>query len=423
MLNKLLQSDFVKNSSILIIGTTLAQLIPILIQPIIRRVYTDAETGRFDLYMSFVAILAAISHFNYARTVVIPKSEETAKNLLSGAIIITSIVSLIAFLIFLLAGDFIIEQFGLPKGIAPWLKYIPLSVFFIGSYNSINFWLTRNKKFKSIAFNKFIRRSAEGGTQILSKGISKNGLIVGNIVGDLINFAVHLFQLKKTNFNFEGISIKNIKKALIDFKDFPLYSLAPTLLNTISASLPIIIISATFGEKIAGQYGLSRTVLILPLALISVAISQVLLQKISEKKNRQEPIGQIIKGIFLSLSGLSLIAATIIYFFSTPIFNFAFGENWVLASEISKILIFYFCIDFIVTPLSIVFIALEKIKINSLWQIGHFFLILTLYLIQDFTIYQFMYYYMGISIISYLAYGILIYFTVRNYDNRIINHS
>lgn len=420
MLSKLLQSDFIKNSSILIIGTVLAQVIPILIQPTIRRIYSDAQTGRLDLYMSFVAILASFIHLNYSKTIVIPKDEKAATNLLGGSILSSFFISILLFFIFLFFGDSIIALLNLPTSFTPWLKYIPLSTFLIGSYTSMTFWLTRTKKFKSIALNKFSRRSGEATTQLISKSYSSNGLIFGTIIGDIINFFSNIYQVKKTTINLKLISISGIKKEFKNYKDFPIYSLLPTVLNTLSSNLPIIMITSFFSDKIAGQFGLSRMVLAIPLALISVSLSQVLLQKVAEKRQKEESIKSLIQRIFIVLVSISLIGTIIIYFFSEPIFTFAFGQDWLLAAHISKKLIFYYCLYFIATSLSVIFIALEEIKTNSIWQALHFISILSLYFFRDFSVFNFVTVFTIINVISYIIYLYLIYYIVKKYNSSLL---
>lgn len=419
-LKQLYQSDFIKNSSILIIGTVLAQLIPILAQTYIRRVYTDAETGRFDLYMSFVAILASFVHLNYAKTIVIPKSEKSASNLLAGSLLSSFFLSVLVLIVFLIAGENILNLLNLPIEFLPWLKYIPLSIFLIGSYTSITFWLTRKKKFKAIALNKFSRRTGETTTQIFGKNLSSNGLITGVIIGDAINLISNLVQLKNSSFFLKNISIKGIKKEFKNYKDFPIYSLLPTLLNTLSSNLPVIMITAFFSDKIAGQFGLSRMVLAIPLALISVSISQVLLQRVSEKRQNQESIKKTVKSTVLFLLAISFIGTIIIYFFSVPIFKVAFGDQWDLAATLSQTLIFYFSISFIATPLSVIFIALEEVKINSLWQILHFTAISMLYFFKDATILEFATIFTIINFISYSIYIFLTFTVMKNYHKSLL---
>lgn len=419
-LKQLFESDFIKNSSILIVGTVLAQLIPIFAQYYIRRAYTDAQTGRLDLYMSFVAILASFIHLNYAKTIVIPKSEKSATNLLAGSLLSSFSLSILVLIVFLFLGENILQFFNLPIEFLPWLKYIPLSIFFIGSYTSITFWLTRKKKFKAIALNKFSRRTGETVTQLISKNISSNGLILGVIVGDFINLMSNIIQLKGTGFRLKDISLQNINTEFKSYKDFPLFDLLPTLLNTLSSNIPVIMVTAFFSDKIAGQFGLSRMVLAIPLALISVSISQVLLQKVAEKRQNSESIKKIIKNIAFFLFSASLIGTVIIYFFSYPIFEIAFGKNWGTAAQISKILIFYYSLDFITTPLSVVFIALEKIKINSIWKISHFLLVCSLYFFRDIELFDFISIFMIINVISYSIYGILIFTAVKSYEKSLL---
>jgi O-antigen/teichoic acid export membrane protein len=41
------QSDFLRNTVILVFGTGIAQMIPILLQPVLRRIYAPADFGAF----------------------------------------------------------------------------------------------------------------------------------------------------------------------------------------------------------------------------------------------------------------------------------------------------------------------------------------------------------------------------------------
>jgi O-antigen/teichoic acid export membrane protein len=421
MLNKLRKSDFIKNSSILIIGTVVAQIIPIMIQPIIRRTYTDAETGQLDLYMSFVAILASFAHLNYSNAIVIPKSEKSAMNLLGGAIISSFSISLLLFIIFFIFDSHIINLLNLPISFTPWLKYIPLSIFLIGSYTSMTSWLTRVKKFKAIAINKFSRRSGEAFIQITGKNLSTNGLIIGAIFGDLINFISNIYQISKTSFKLNLISLSKIKTEFKTFKEFPIYSLLPSLLNTLSSNLPIIMITSFFSVKIAGQFGLSRMVLAIPIALISVSLSQVLIQSIAEKRQKKESIKDLMRNLFIFLMIISTVGTLIIYFGAPRIFSIAFGAKWKLASEMSQVLIFYYSVSFVATSISVVFIALEEIKINSAWQTSHFILILSLFFFKGNSIMSFITVFTIFNIISYLIYLLLAYYVIKKYTASITN--
>lgn len=422
MLSKFKQSDFIKNSSILIIGTVLAQLIPILIQPIIRRTYTDAETGQLDLYMSFIGIMASFVHLNYAKTIVIPKNENSAMNLLGGSLLSSLFLSSIIFIVFFFFDEQIITLLSLPTSFKPWLKLVPFSVFLIGSHTSLTYWLTRTKKFKSIAYNKFSRRTGEGTTQVFGNNLAFNGLILGSIIGDFINLLCNIYQVAKTRFKLKNISLEGIKKEFIQYKDFPVYSLLPTFLNTLSSNLPVIMISAYFSDKITGQFGLSRMVLAIPLALISVSLSQVLLQKVAERRQQKQSIKKLVINMFFTLAILAAVGTLVIIFFSEPLFTFAFGEQWIMSSQIAKIMIYYFALYFVATSFSVIFIALEEIKLNSIWQALHFIAIASLYFFKNLPIFDFITVLMLINVVSYGIYLYLTYKIINKYENSILKN-
>ncbi len=82
MLSKIkLKSEFSKNTLTLMIGSALAQVIPIIISPILTRVYTPEEFGIFALYITFISIGASLVTAKYETAILLPKKEENAKYL------------------------------------------------------------------------------------------------------------------------------------------------------------------------------------------------------------------------------------------------------------------------------------------------------------------------------------------------------
>ena len=107
-------------------------------------------------------------------------------------------------------------------------------------------------------------------------------------------------------------------------------------------------------------------------------------------------------------------------FFGIEIFTWVFGIEWKTAGQLTQILIFSYAIKFIVSPLTSVFTALEKIKISSIRQIGYFLAIGCLYLLKNCTIEEFLLYYVLIDLISYFIYYLLLVGVCKKYDNKIL---
>ncbi len=71
---KIRNSELFKNTSILVSGTALAQLIPILLQPILRRFYSPEVFGAYSVYLSLVGILYVLSSLRYEMAIPLPRN-------------------------------------------------------------------------------------------------------------------------------------------------------------------------------------------------------------------------------------------------------------------------------------------------------------------------------------------------------------
>lgn len=413
------KNEFLKNSLVLITGTAIAQVIPILFQPFLRRIYTAEEFGVFAIYFSLFSFLVVIASARYDSVVLLPKEDNDASLIVSGALVISLIFSLLLTIIVLIFQNNIITLFELPTSIKPFLLLLPLSVFFGSCYRVLNNWLVRKKKFKASSVNKIVRRGSEGSVQLFL-GFSKNssGLFIGSIIGDFFNCLMGLFQSKKSGFKF-SIETQKVKPLLLKYKDFPLYNSLPTLLNTLSFVLPIFIINNHYSKEITGQFDLTKQMLALPIALISVAISQVLIQKITELKQDSRRIKPLLLKTMLTLTVFSIIGLALILLFGVNLFTFIFGNEWLIAGELSQILIYAYALKFIVSPLSVTFIALEKIKVSSLWQTLYFISICSLFFLENLTIKEFLYFYIFIELGAYFTYLILMFWVATKNDKLI----
>ncbi|MBE9468862.1 MAG: oligosaccharide flippase family protein [Bacteroidetes bacterium] len=418
----ILNNEFVKNLFTLISGTAIAQIIAVLFQLIIRRIYSPADFGAFAVYMSLVGILATVVTLRYELAIVLPKKDKTAANVFFLSIIINFLFSILLFIALLIYKDKLVSVLNFPSDYSFWLFFVPLSVFLFSLYQSINYWLIRKKAYKSSSINKIVRRSAEGSVQS-GFGYLKIpfGLVIGDLVGNFANNISGLYQIYRNKFKFSYISKAKLIYALKRYKEFPKYNTFPALFNSISLLLPIILINKFYSQTLTGYFDLSRVVLAMPLALITTSLSQVLLQHISDKKNKYQSIKKYIFSITAILFIVALIGVAVFSFWSVNIFSFVFGKNWIISGEFTQILVFSYAIKFIVSPLSIVFTALEKIKIGSIWQFFYFCLIISLLFFKDLDIFIFLKIYVIIDLIAYSVYFLLILFVSNQYEKSLGN--
>lgn len=421
MINKLFNSEVFKNISILVSGTVLAQLIPVISQVFLRRMYSPEEFGAYSILCSLIGISVIFFTLKYDLAIVNPKSHVQALNIFALIFFIATCFLIISVGSILYFKNIIIEWLNYPEKFTFWLYLLPFIIYLMAIYKALEYWLIRMKKFKIISFNKLARRGAESFIQLILGVLNiPTGLILGNFSGNLFNLFIGLVNIKKTSVNIRLITRERILSMMKDYKEYPLYSFIPSLLNTMALLLPILFVNKLFGLENTAQLDLTRTVLAVPSVFLAIAVSQVYLQKFSEMIHQKKTIKIQFFNMFLSLFIISFAILITIYFFGEEIFSLIFGNKWTLAGSFSEILIYKYALVFLVSPLSCLLIALKKIKITSIWQILYFISILQLYYFDTNTTKEFLNLYVKIDVLAYLAYFILIIISLIRYENKLI---
>lgn len=420
LFQSLKRSELLKNTSILISGTALAQLIPILIQPILRRYYSPDIFGAYAVYLSLVGILAIISSFKYELAIILPRKDKDAANIFFLSIFINLIFSILLVFIILIWRTEILHFFNLSAKFSDYLLFVPLGIFFYSFYQSLNNWLIRKKGFFSISINKFVRRGFEGLSQIAFKFLkNSHGIIFGDIIGHIANIISGIYQGKKRGLSLSLLSTVKIRHVAIKFSEFPKFNVIPSFMSACSFLLPVIMINKFFSTEMTGFFDLSKLLLSIPLALISSSISNVLLQSISEKFKDNVSLK---KDLLLILGIVSLIGSVeilVITFFGVDLFKLIFGENWGFSGTISQILVWSYTLNFIAASFSAIFISMNKIKLLSIWQLFYFISILSLMLFRNLAFLNFLRVYVIIEVICYLIIFFLMIITVLNYERKL----
>ena len=176
MLNKLKpKSEFSKNVLTLMTGTTIAQAIPIAISPILTRIYTPEDFGVFALFIAVTSIFGSIASGRYELAIMLPKKDEDAVNIFVLGLIITCFITIILFILMILFNDYLTKLLG-NEEISFWLYFVPLTVFFTGLWNLLNYYNNRKKNYKDIA-NAIVVKSIVLVIFQLIVGLLKHGVI------------------------------------------------------------------------------------------------------------------------------------------------------------------------------------------------------------------------------------------------------
>lgn len=349
------KSEFAKNVLILLSGTTISQIVPIVISPVLTRIYNPSEFGLFALFISLVTFLSIFSTGRYEVPIILPKDDSDGINLVSLSFFLASTFSfLLIFLIIILHESLVLLLDS--ESISTWLYFVPITVLLTAYYNTMNYWFNRLKKFRLIANNRIFLSLTMAFTQ-LAVGymiISNGGLIIGYIIAQTLAVLYFMFIFNKHNKKVLrlNVTIKLMKENAKKYINFPKFSLAADSINSLSNQAPIFLFTSLFSPAVAGFYALTFRILNTPSKFISKAIMDVFKQKASEDFNKKGNCKRIFINTFKKLLFISIIPFVIIGIWGSDIFSIVFGKEWENSGLYAQILAPFFFLRFIVSPLT-----------------------------------------------------------------------
>ena len=413
-------SGFLGNILTLFTGNAIAFILPVVLYPVLSRIFSVEDYALFGLYVGIFSFLEIASAGRYDFGIVLPERDEDAISLVWGGLLISVAYALLIFVVVIFLGDIVANKLRSPP-LLDWLFLLPVSLLFISVSKVCNGWLLRAKKFKASSINKASQKFAEVGSQ-LTFGLlrSGNGLILGDLVGRLFHAMFSIYQSWKAGLGTHRFTIDSIKVNLLLHAELPMYGIFPAMLNNLGGLLPVFIISSFYSSEVTGSFNFSRIVLSVPFALIVTGLSQVIMQQVSEQKNKNQLIYADLRSVAMILLGLSVVATAVLFLLGPELFEFVFGVRWRQAGSYTSVLIFATTVSFVVSPFSIILVVLGRIKLLSYWQIFYFLAISTLWLLNDASIEYFLLILVCIDCFSYLVYGLLIFRAIKTYESGLV---
>ena len=353
-LERQLRFDFLRNVVTLFTGSSIAQLIPFLVSPVLTRLYVPEEFGSLGLLISIASYFSIVATLQYSTAIMLPKKDEDAINVFGLAILVTFGITALSLLVVLFLKDFIVKSLSAQE-VESWLIYIPVIVSLTGIFESLNVWSSRQKRFRSLAFRHVSQATTQTGTKLLLglKGFTSIGLLVGTIAGQFIATSVLFFQsLSLDRQLYKSIRFIEIKKQARLYIDFPKYTTWQGFFDIFNVSGMALLINLHHGTAMLGMYTFSLAMVQKPINLIGQSISEVYYQQVSEIHQNNASVWSSTEKLLRRVFFLGLPFACIGILFAPLIFNFVFGEEWKEAGVFAQIFTPWVFAKFVTYPLS-----------------------------------------------------------------------
>lgn len=344
-------------------GTTFAQALIILVAPILTRLYGPENFGVSALYGSILGIFAVVACWRYELAIVLPEKDEDAANVLALSIFMCFSMAALTLVLTALFRIPVANLLGAPE-LAPWLWFMPLSLIAAGLFQAFNYWSTRRKQFKRLAARTITQSTVTAGAQLGAGALlnpGPGGLIGGSIIGQLTATGQLAWQIIKDEGKIlrSYINRVDIKRMLIRYKEFPIYSSWSGMLNTASTMLPALLLGYFFSTTVVGHYTLGHRVLAMPMGVVGGSIAQVFFPKAAEAQ-RSGTLDKLTLEIFQQLLAIGFVPILLITVVAPDLFAVIFGARWWIAGEYVRWLSLWLLFVFISSPLSNIYSVLER---------------------------------------------------------------
>ena len=353
--------DLVKSILTLFTGSAIAQAIPILVSPLLTRLYPVVDFAALTIITTLISLVGVVVTGRYEFAVGLPADDRDARSLVQLASVITVSVSILVGIFLVFFRDGIASLMSFPSS-PDYLFAIPVAALFYGGYQAFSFWQIRQRNYVVVSGSRISQSLTNSASSlaIFFIGFGINGLILGNVLGQ---FAAFLYAFLSTAGRFKDFLVKPVSDLKIvagRYADMPKVNSIHALSDVGQSTAVILMITGIFGSVSTGLYGLTMRILQAPLNMIGNSLAMVFYKEVSEKTINGQLISKLLLSTMRTLFLISLPVFLLLMVFGPDLFALVFGSEWRDAGLYARIMSPWLMLNFIASPLSNLPIILSK---------------------------------------------------------------
>lgn len=363
-----MKGRFWSNVASVLSGTVVAQLIPIIGSLALARILAPAAFGEYSVWLGFVVILAVVATLRLEMALVIVDDGnprvEAAQHVMATILLISLFSGLLLSLTWTIVP---VLQEVLSLGLVFAVTFAAMMTAASDTWQNL---AASNGQYQALIRIRITQAFAIVVGQLIAASFAGTTemLILGHLVGQMVALVVAFTYLPIKPLKLSGL-FSRLWQFWRAHSRFPMFALPADAINTVSAQLPLLLISTRFGAESAGLLALTMRVLGAPIGLLGKSVLDVFRRHAAEAFRRtgscRPEYLDTLK--ILTVGSITLIAGVIL--FARPIFDFAFGQQWEMSATMAIWLVPLFALRFVASPLSYVFYIVGKQNVDLLWQL------------------------------------------------------
>jgi len=328
----LINSKFLRNSTTLVVGTFISQLLTFLFLPFIAKLYSPDQIGLHASLLSISLVLSIFFTLQYHHAILIPKNDRNVDGLARLSIYISIIFLFISIPIFFLMKENL-DEISFIKKLDGIILWAPFFAFLLALNQIFINWFSKKRRFQIISSNNILISFFNNTVGVLLGTMSFGvlGLVIANLLANTfssIKYLIHFLITNKSTNSFN--EIKNLSKK---YSKFPKITLYHSLFSSLSSELPILIIISYFNPSITGLYFLASRLTKVPFTLINSSLYNVFFEEFSRVENKYKYFRKRFIQLFAISFPLFIISMLIVPF----LVNIFLDSRY---SEISSMVLF-----------------------------------------------------------------------------------
>lgn len=328
----------------LLAGGAMAQALPLLLGPLLTRLYTPAEFGLYQLFIAVAANLAVVACGRYEFALPMARDAAEADRLRRLALRIGAAVTTAA----LLAGI----GWAVWRHEA-WPLWLGPAVAALGLVSLATLWATRQQHFRAMAWARVLQHGGGAAGQVLAGSwqAGVHGLIVAPLIA--IAAATACLRLPLRPGDADGL-----REAAKQHRDFPLLNTPHAFAGALQDTLALVLLTAWLGPAAAGFWGLALRYLKAPATLVGGAVSQALYPRLTQQGPGATPAARAaVRQVILALGAAAALLVLVLWTAGPWLFARLFGPDWHDAGLLARALALYIGAHFVASPLAVVTMA------------------------------------------------------------------
>ena len=330
-LDKLRGQSLLVNTAKLSVSNIIMYVLPIVVTPILSRLYGPTAFGEWGIFSSFTSIVAIVMFLSIDNIIVKAEEEE-----LGNLLVLCSGIGLMAISLLCVA----FTLFNIYDSVFCYMIIIYMLAYFVYTivYNLNN----RYGNYSKLAVSNVLQGATQAVARI-SLGVFFlgviNGLVCGTILAEIItSLFLCVCLIKIDTRKWTTVTMRGVKNLLVKYRKFPLYDAPSNLLAFSTLNLPIIILAGTYSKSSIGCFSIVLQLLLLPMSLVGSAMGKVYYQELCSAAGDSLRIEKMSESILNILLIISVIPMLLLCCGGDYLVVLFLGDSWTTAGHIALIL-------------------------------------------------------------------------------------